>query len=214
MIEAMRAVDGKDYGDFQRSTVSGIGHEPARLICLRHAEAERTTTQLAGLPDPSLTARGRDQAAEAASRLRREQAGMVYASSALRARQTAAIIAERLGLQIEVLPVLSEVAVAAPVLEAWIVQGDLGARGTEGETGHAVAARVTAALAEIAAACADHPAIVVGHVASLTTAISELCGNGPSLWGAPLPHAFPFPLTREGVLWHVQWPTVTTPPTV
>jgi len=191
-----------------------MGHEPARLICLRHAEAEGTTTQFAGLADPSLTARGRDQAAAAARRLRREPAGMVYASSALRARQTAVIIAARLGLQIEVLPALSEVAVAAPVLEAWIVHGDLGARGAEGETGHAVATRVTAALAEIAAACVDHPVIVVGHVASLTTAISVLCGNGPSLWGTPLPHALPFPLIREGARWHVQWPTLTTPPTV
>jgi broad specificity phosphatase PhoE len=87
------------------------------------------------------------------------------------ARQTAAIIAERLGLQIVVLPALAEVAVAAPVLEAWTVCGALDARAAEGDTGHAVAARSTAALAEIAAAGAGHPAIVVGHVASLTTAI-------------------------------------------
>jgi broad specificity phosphatase PhoE len=126
-------------------------NKPARLICLRHAEAERTTTPLVGLADPSLTARGRDQAATAAKRLRREQAGMVYASSAVRSRQTAAIIAERLGLSIVVLPALAEVAVAAQVLEAWIVHGDLGARAIDGESGHAVASRVTAALAEIAA---------------------------------------------------------------
>jgi len=210
----MPAFDGKDYREFQRRTGSSMGPEPARLICLRHAEAERITTQLAGLPDPSLTARGRDQAAAAASRLRSEQAGMVYASSAVRSRQTAAIIAERLGLQIVVMPALSEVAVAAQVLEAWIVHGDLGARVADGETGHAVASRVTAALAEIAAACADQPAIVVGHVASLTTAISVLCCNGLSLWGAPLPHAIPFPLTREGARWQVQWPTLSKPPTV
>lgn len=189
-----------------------MGIQPARLICLRHAEAERTTTQRAGLPDPSLTARGRDQAFAAASRLRNEQAGMVYASSAVRSRQTAAIIAERLGLPIVVMPALSEVAVAAQVLEAWIVHSDLSVRGADGETGHAVSSRVTAALTAIAAACADRPAIVVGHVASLTTAISVLCGNGRSLWGAPLPHAIPFPLTREGARWQVQWPTRTTPP--
>jgi broad specificity phosphatase PhoE len=203
----MPIFDGKDYDAFQRRTVSGMENKPARLICLRHAEAERTTTPLVGLADPSLTARGRDQAATAAKRLRREQAGMVYASSAVRSRQTAAIIAERLGLSIVVLPALAEVAVAAQVLEAWIVHGDLGARAIDGESGHAVASRVTAALAEIAAACADRPAIVVGHVASLTTGISVLCGNGPSLWGAPLPHAMPFPLTRKGARWHVQWPT-------
>jgi broad specificity phosphatase PhoE len=191
-----------------------MGAEPARLLCLRHAEAERTTTPLAGLPDPSLTARGRDQAAAAASRLRHEQAGMIYASSAVRSRQTAAIIAERLGVRVAVLPALDEVACSAQVLEAWIVHGDLGARAADGETGHAVAARVATVLAAIVAACADRPAIVVGHVASLTVAISVLCGNGPALWGAPLPHAVPFPLTREGARWRVQWPTRTKPPAV
>jgi len=139
---------------------------------------------------------------------------MVYASSAVRSRQTAAIIAERLGLQVAVMPALSEIACSAQVLEAWIVHGDLSARVADGETGHAVASRVTAALAEIAAACPDQPAIVVGHVASLTTAISVLCGNGPSLWGAPLPHAIPFPLTRAGARWQVEWPTLIQPPTV
>ena len=191
-----------------------MGTEFAHLICLRHAEAVRTTTQLAGLPDPSLTAQGRDQAAAAASRLRHEQAGTVYASSAARSRQTAAIIAEKLGLQIVVLPARSEVACSAQVLEEWIVRGELGARGAGGETGHAVASRVTTALTAIAAAAADQPAIVVGHVASLTTAISVLCGNGPSLWGTPLQHAIPFPLTRKGARWHVQWPTLTKPQTV
>jgi broad specificity phosphatase PhoE len=210
----MPLFDGKDHREYQWSARAGMGTEPVRLICLRHAEAERTTTQLAGLPDPSLTARGRNQAAAAASQLRHERAGTVYASSAVRSRQTAAIIAEALGLQIAVLPALSEIAISAQVLEAWIVHGDLGAQVADGETGQAVASRVTAALAEIAAACARKPAIVVGHVASLTTGISVLCGNGPSLWGAPLPHAVPFRLTREGARWYVHWPTLTQRPTV
>jgi broad specificity phosphatase PhoE len=190
-----------------------MGAESTRLICLRHAAAERTSTPLVGLADPSLTARGRNQAAAAASRLRHEQAAMVYASPAARSHQTAAIIAERLGLRVVVLPALAETSCSAQVLEAWIVHGDLRARAADGDTGHAVAARVIAALAQIAAS-ADRPAIVVGHVASLTVAISVLCGNGPALWGAPLPHAVPFPLTREGARWHVQWPTRTKPPAV
>jgi hypothetical protein len=55
-------------------------------------------------------------------------------------------------------------------------------------------------------ASARQPAIVIGHVASLTTGISALCRNGPGLWGTPLPHAIPFPLTCRGAHWHVQWP--------
>jgi hypothetical protein len=50
------------------------------------------------------------------------------------------------------------------------------------------------------------PAIVIGHVAGLTAGISALCRDGPALWGTPLPHAVPFPLTRHGARWHVQWP--------
>jgi broad specificity phosphatase PhoE len=193
----------------------------ARLICLRHGESANVINRQAGaLPGAPLTARGRDQAAAAAARLHDQHAGTVYASSAIRSRQTAAIIASALGLEVAVLPGLSEVGLGskegatdpatrrlvAQVLRAWIVDGDLSARVADGESGHDVAARVTAALTRIATASTGQPAIVIGHVASLTTGISALCRNGPVLWGAPLPHAVPFPLTRRGPRWHVQWP--------
>ena len=209
-----------------RGTVPGMNDRTACLICLRHAESDNVARQQAGaLPAAHLTPRGQGQAAAAAGQLRGQHAGMIYASSALRSRQTAAIIARDLGLEVAVLPALSEVTagskegatdpatrlLTAQVLKAWIVHGDLGARVADGETGHDVAARVTAALEQIAAACPRQTAIVVGHVASLTTGISMLCHNGPALWGSPLPHAIPFPLTRDGARWQVQWPAAPRP---
>jgi hypothetical protein len=32
---------------------------------------------------------------------------------------------------------------------------------------------------------------LVGHVASLTVALAQLCALGPLVWGTPLPHAEP-----------------------
>jgi len=193
----------------------------ARLICLRHGESANVIGQQAGaLPGAPLTARGREQAAAAARRLDGQHARMIYASSAVRSQQTAAIIASALGLEAAVLPGLSEVALGskegatdqptrlltAQALKAWIVDGDLSAQVADGENGYDVTARVTAALIQIAADSTDQPAIVIGHVASLTTGISALCHHGSALWGTPLPYATPFPLTRRHAHWHVQWP--------
>jgi broad specificity phosphatase PhoE len=144
----------------------------------------------------------------------------VYASDALRAQQTAEVIAAALELNVTVVPGLSEVALGtaegstdpaihrhtAEVLKSWIVDGDLSARMADGESGNDVAVRMTAALTQIAADCVGAAAIVVGHVASLTIGVSELCRNGPALWGQPLPHATVFPLIREEANWHVNWP--------
>jgi alpha-ribazole phosphatase/probable phosphoglycerate mutase len=94
----------------------------------------------------------------------------------------------------------------AEVLRAWVVDGDLGRRVADGETGHEVLARMTAAL-EVIAAQPGRPALV-GHVGSLTLAVSVLCGLGGAVWGAPLPHAVPFTVRRDGTRWHCpRWPT-------
>ena len=198
-------------------------HVDSRLTCLRHAESANVLAQQAGaLPSAPLTAKGRDQAAAAADRLHAGDSGLiqaVYASDAVRAGQTAEVIAARLGLQVIVLPELSEVALGraegatdpavlqqtADVLKAWL-SGDLRARVADGEYGYEVAARMISAVARIAADCAGREAVVIGHVASLTVGVSQLCGNGSALWGKPLPHAVPFPLIREDTRWRVNWP--------
>lgn len=138
-----------------------------------------------------------------------------YVSATVRARQTA----EPLGVPVTELAGLGEVGVGsregvadaglrretADVLRAWVVDGELDRRVGDGESGHEVLARMTAAMALVADR-GGRP-VVVGHVASLTVLVSVLCGLGAAVWGAPLPHAVPFVLRRDASGWHCPgWP--------
>ncbi len=200
----------------------------ARIICLRHAEAEPFSLLAAGdtsarksPSDPPLTPTGQSQAEAAAVLLRDENAQRIFVSDARRSRQTGEIIASRLGLEVESVPALaetlmeavgtetSEMGSAGEVLRQWLVRGDLSCRLDDGETGQQVAQRMKQALLDIASRCQERSAIVVGHVASLTVGVSVLCHNGSSLWGKPLAHATPFSLTLSDGVWQVDWPQVT-----
>lgn len=194
-----------------------------RVWCLRHAESENVITGTAGaVPAAPLTARGRLQAAEAARVLAAEPITWVYSSTAVRARQTAERLARSPDRGITVMPGLAEAGIGAhegttdpavrartaEVLRAWVVGQDLRQRVSDGETGHEVLARVTAAFRAIAG---DHPGgtvAVVGHVAALTLALGRLCDLGSRVWGTPLPHAHPFLIEWDGHAWHCPaWPT-------
>ncbi|MEV0617214.1 histidine phosphatase family protein [Nonomuraea sp. NPDC050404] len=195
-----------------------------RLLCLRHAESENGVGGVAGaLPMAELTGRGRAQAEESGLRLRGEGVGRVYASTAVRARQTAEIVARTLGLddRVVLLPGMVEVGLGkaegarsaavrrrtAEVLRSWIVDGELGEAVADGEDGHAVTARVSAALTSIARGHPGETVAVVGHVASLTTGLHALCGLGGRVWGAPLPYATPFTVEWDGRAWRCDgWP--------
>jgi alpha-ribazole phosphatase/probable phosphoglycerate mutase len=182
------------------------------IVCLRHAESENVLLGASGqLPHAPLTALGREQARA----VRLHGITAAYASPTVRARQTA----ELLGLPVTELAGLAEVGVGsregavdaglrretADVLRAWVVDGELDRRVGDGETGREVLARMTAAV-ELVAAGGGRP-VVVGHVASLTVLASVLCGLGAGVWGAPLPHAVPFVLRRDGSRWRCpRWP--------
>jgi broad specificity phosphatase PhoE len=181
------------------------------IVCLRHAESENVLTGASGaVPLAPLTERGRAQAAALSGQVR---VSRVYASRAVRARQTADV----LGAPVTVLPQLAEMAIGRregeidaelrreteDVLRAWVVDGDLDRRVADGETGGEVLARMSEALARIAAG-GGTPALV-GHVGSLTLAVSVLCGLGGTVWGAPLPHAVPFVVRWDGSRWHCPW---------
>jgi alpha-ribazole phosphatase/probable phosphoglycerate mutase len=185
------------------------------IVCLRHGESQNVLIGASGaVPEAPLTEHGRAQARAAGSGL--GGISRTYASATVRARETAAL----LGAPVIELPGLGEMHVGsqegvvdarlrretAEVLRAWVVDGDLGRRVADGETGHQVLARMTAAL-EVIAAQPGRPALV-GHVGSLTLAVSVLCGLGGAVWGAPLPHAVPFTVRRDGTRWHCpRWPT-------
>jgi broad specificity phosphatase PhoE len=191
------------------------------MFCLRHGESENVLTGTAGVVlDAPLTPRGRAQAAMAGQMLASESISKIYSSTAIRASSTAAIIAHILGVDIIQLPELLEVNIGvaegatdsatrartATVLRDWIVKRDLSARVADGETGYQVVARICSALTAIAGNHHDETVVVVGHVASLTVALNELCKLDGTVWGTPLPHGIPFPVKRDGNGWKcVSW---------
>jgi broad specificity phosphatase PhoE len=197
-----------------------------RVWCLRHAESHNVTAGLAGaLPAAPLTERGRHQAIRAAQTLAGEPIARVYCSTALRARQTARPVATAPGVEIQALPELVEVGIGrhegtsepavrrqtADVLRAWVVEHDLGQRVADGETGHDVVARMTEAFQRIADKHLNQTVAVVGHVASLTVALEQLCALGSVVWGTPLPHAEPFLVEWDGRNWQCPaWPGTTS----
>lgn len=194
-----------------------------RVWCLRHGESENVTAAIAGaLPSAPLTGHGRQQAIQAARTLADEPIRRVYSSTALRALQTAEFLATAPGLRVGSVPELVEVGIGRhegssdptvrqrtrDVLRSWVVERHLDERVADGETGHDVLARMTTALQRIAQRYPGGTVAVVGHVASLTVAGSHLCALGSSVWGAPLPHAEPFPVEWDGNRWSCRtWPT-------
>lgn len=192
------------------------------MFCLRHGESDNVLAGAAGvLPAAPLTPRGRAQAVAAAEALGPELIDKIYSSTAVRARDTAAIIAGIIGAETIQLPQLLEVGIGgaegatdpvtrastAEVLRSWVVERDLSARVADGESGHEVVARVRTALAMIVHDHRGRAVAVVGHVASLSVALNELCRLGGTIWGTPLPHAVPFLVEENGDSWEcVSWP--------
>jgi alpha-ribazole phosphatase/probable phosphoglycerate mutase len=142
----------------------------------------------------------------------------------VRAADTGQIIATGLGVDLLTHPGLGEVdigsaegatdpatrAETARVLHAWVVHGDLAARVADGETGHQVIARVTAALTTIADTNPAATVVLVGHTASLTAGLATACHLGAHVWGAPLPPATPFLIHRQHRTWQcLDWPPAT-----
>lgn len=88
------------------------------MYLLRHGQSEFNviygeTRRDPGIRDPKLTELGHTQAHEAVDMLKEVPATQILASPYRRALETATIIAEKIGLQIEVTPVVAERAVFA-----------------------------------------------------------------------------------------------------
>ena len=139
--------------------IEGIALFRRPFYFVRHGETETNLQRLvAGSIDTPLTARGRQQALDAAQVLAKQAITAVYSSPLRRARDTATPIAERLRLSIIVLPALAE--------RTWgLLEGQPRASRVRGitpegaETPNAFAARILSALAQI-----DTEApLIVGH---------------------------------------------------
>jgi probable phosphoglycerate mutase len=148
----------------------------ARLILVRHGEP---TNAWGELGDPGLTERGREQAEAVAEELALLGPMPIVVSPARRARETAAPLERRWGVEARVEPAVGEVVIPPDVPDpsAWL--GDLLSKPLDewDEVSSAWAASVREALARI-----EQDAVVFTHfvairVATGTDCMPELCGR-------------------------------------
>ena len=162
-----------------------------RLILVRHGQSPSNVQHLLDTAEPGagLTDLGRTQAAALPAALVGERIGIVYASSLVRAQQTAAPLAAALGLPVHVRAGIREVAAGELEMRgdlasvehylttvfAWPA-GDLGKRMPGGEDGREVLARFDAVVAEAASASAQ-TAVFVSHGAAIRVWTSSRAHN-------------------------------------
>lgn len=169
-----------------------------RLILARHGQTDANIRMAIDSLPPGgpLTDEGRRQAEELADSLAAEPVTSVYASTALRAQQTAEPIARRHGLTVGVVEGIHEVSVGdlegrtdhdslrrfAEVFGGW-AHGDLDRPMPGGETGRQAVDRFTKALDDLRAGRSGDTLVVVSHGAMLRLVAPQLADNLDTLAG-------------------------------
>ncbi|MFF5827354.1 bifunctional RNase H/acid phosphatase [Streptomyces bacillaris] len=161
---------------------------PATFILLRHGETALTPEKRfsgSGGTDPELSATGRDQAARAAAHFAALGTVQEIVSSPLRrCRETAAAVADRLGLEVRIDEGLRETDFGAwegltfgevrerygDDLTAWLADPDTAPTGG-GESFTEVATRVAAARDRLTARYAGRTVLLVTHVTPIKTLV-------------------------------------------
>ena len=134
------------------------------LLLVRHGETDwNAERRWQGHADVPLNDRGREQARTLADRLAGERIDAIYTSDLGRARETAEILAARLGVPVVTDPDLREIDVGSR--EG--LTGDQGDRPWDGETHDAHAARMLGAVHRIAAGHPEERVLVVTHGGSM-----------------------------------------------
>ncbi|MFF7310835.1 bifunctional RNase H/acid phosphatase [Streptomyces sp. NPDC008137] len=169
---------------------------PATFVLLRHGETPLTPQKRfsgSGGTDPSLSDAGRDQAERAAAMLARRGTIQAIVSSPLaRTRETAGIVAARLGLDVSVDDGLRETDFGAwegltfaevrerhpDDLNAWLASPDAQPTGG-GESFAATATRLAATRDQLVAAYAGRTVLLVTHVTPIKTLVRLALGAPP-----------------------------------
>lgn len=149
-----------------------------RILFARHGESTANLTRTFSNRDPwhPLTELGRRQAHELAERLVDEVIGRIVSSPAVRAQETAAIVAESLGAKVEVVEALREFDVGVwegtdsaegwaewrRVVDAWRA-GDSDARTEEGESLREITARFEGWLISVGTGLEEHSLLAISH---------------------------------------------------
>lgn len=196
---------------------------PLRLVLARHAQTIANAEGILDtrLPGHPLTEEGHQQAAGLAERLAGEPVVAVYASRALRARQTARPVAARHGLAAQILDGVHEVFIGdlegcqAPdahrrlheLYRTWH-DGDLEAARPGGESAKQVLDRYLAAVAAIRLAYRGGTAVLVSHGAATRLAVVALAANVDGSFAAVrlLSNTATVLLQADGAGWHcLRW---------
>ncbi|RSN48689.1 bifunctional RNase H/acid phosphatase [Streptomyces sp. WAC 04229] len=169
---------------------------PATFVLLRHGETPLTPQKRfsgSGGSDPSLSSVGREQAERVAESLaRRGTVQAVVASPLARTRETAGIVAARLGLEVTIEEGLRETDFGAwegltfgevreryPAdLDAWLSSPDARPTGG-GESFAATGERVAATRDRLVAAYAGRTVLLVSHVTPIKTFLRLALGAPP-----------------------------------
>ncbi|MFF5978695.1 bifunctional RNase H/acid phosphatase [Streptomyces olindensis] len=169
---------------------------PATFVLLRHGETPLTPQKRfsgSGGTDPSLSDAGREQAERAAALLARRGTIQAVVSSPLtRTRETAGIVAARLGLDVEIEDGLRETDFGAwegltfaevrerhpDDLNAWLASPDAEPTGG-GESFAATATRIAATRDKLIAAYAGRTVLLVTHVTPIKTLVRLALGAPP-----------------------------------
>ncbi|MFJ7334545.1 bifunctional RNase H/acid phosphatase [Streptomyces sp. NPDC101116] len=169
---------------------------PATFVLLRHGETPLTPQKRfsgSGGTDPSLSDTGREQAERAASLLARRGTIQAVVSSPLaRTRETAGIVAARLGLDVSIDDGLRETDFGAwegltfaevrerhpDDLNAWLASPDAEPTGG-GESFAATAGRLAATRDKLVAAYAGRTVLLVTHVTPIKTLVRLALGAPP-----------------------------------
>ncbi len=166
------------------------------LVLVRHALPVRVDARPGGGPaDPGLAELGHQQAVCLPAALRGEPVVALYTSPSRRAVETAAPLAQALGLDVVVEPGIAEFDVAddsyVPVEELraandprWerLVRGELYSEGVDPEQ---FRARVVDAVERIAAAHPGGRAVLVSHAGTINAYTGHVLGLDRPLWFAP-----------------------------
>jgi probable phosphoglycerate mutase len=169
---------------------------PATFVLLRHGETPLTPQKRfsgSGGSDPSLSGAGREQAERVAAALARRGTVQAIVSSPLaRTRETAAVVAARLGLDVTVEDGLRETDFGAwegltfaevrerypDDLNAWLASADAAPTGG-GESFAHTGERIAATRDKLVAAYAGRTVLLVTHVTPIKTLVRLALGAPP-----------------------------------
>lgn len=190
-----------------------------RLVLARHGQTPSNVQRKLDTlpPGPPLTDEGRQQALELATALTDEGIAAVYASTAVRAQQTAEPLATKLGMPVSVLDGVQEISVGDlegrndldalrqfhEVYLRW-ADGDLDARAPGGESAQDVIGRYRGALDGLLAEHTEDTVMLVSHGAAIRLVATHFARNIDADLGARsmLPNTGYVVLEHTGDGWH------------